>query len=63
MSTAAAFQGGSLLLDSLLYDEEPVPANLWLDDEYLLVRVSDSGFDAMTRSRWAIAAPPQLWYR
>ena len=63
MSTQATLQGGSVLLDSLLYEEETVPANLWLDDEYLLVRVSESGFDAMARSLWAAASPPQLWYR
>ena len=49
--------GGSVLLDSLLYDEQELPAKLWLDDETLLVRVKDSGFDAITRSVWARIAP------
>ena len=54
--------GGSRLLDSLLYDEEPVSANLWLDDDFLLTGDGDPQAERRPRGLWAVEAP-QPWYR
>ena len=54
--------GGSRLLDSLLYDEELVPAKLWLDDEYLLTGDGDPKAERRSRGLWAVETP-QPWYR
>ena len=62
MSRHATLHGGSILLDSLLYDNEQVPANPWLDDEYLLTSDNDPNSEARALGLWAVAAP-QPWYR
>ena len=63
MATHERLQGGSLWLDSLLYDEAWVPTNVWLDDEYLLMGTSDSGSGAMPGAFWAGEVAPEPWYR
>ena len=55
--------GGSPWLDSLLYEEAWVRTNRWLDDDCLLVRVSDLNPEPWTRNLLAAEQSRAPWYR
>lgn len=57
VSAQRKLQGGSRLLDSLLYDEESVPVKPWFDDDYL------PDVDAAAVARHSAEVGREPWYR